>query len=214
MADFGGGSTEKNHNLIKSVMEKTGAKIEMSSSKDQSLTFLISGKQETVLKARRELLVQFQTQASMSIAIPKEHHRYVCYYLNFLFNLGEKLVKTLVRFFKSFKKSKNSGGNDDLMNFPLHFSKYWTGGKSNFYMPLSKLGARFLQYELLVKMKARAKKIIIFFFRTNRSLIWLHGCGYHEQDYPRVEHFIFIVSYHKAGQKCIKEAGCCISTFT
>ena len=164
MADFGGGSTEKNHNLIKSVMEKTGAKIEMSSSKDQSLTFLISGKQETVLKARRELLVQFQTQASMSIAIPKEHHRYVCYYLNFLFNLGEKLVKTLVRFFKSFKKSKNSGGNDDLMNFPLHFSKYWTGGKSNFYMPLSKLGARFLQYELLVKMKARAKKNDYFFF--------------------------------------------------
>jgi polyribonucleotide nucleotidyltransferase len=75
--DFGGGSTEKNHNLIKFVMEKTGAKIEMSSSKDQSLTFLISGKQETVLKARRELLVQFQTQASMSIAIPKEHHRYI-----------------------------------------------------------------------------------------------------------------------------------------
>merc|ERR1712038_2165812 len=68
---------DSSHNLIKSVMEKTGAKIEMSSSKDQSLTFLISGKQETVLKARRELLVQFQTQASMSIAIPKEHHRYI-----------------------------------------------------------------------------------------------------------------------------------------
>ena len=84
--DFGGGSTEKNHNLIKFVMEKTGAKIEMSSSKDQSLTFLISGKQETVLKARRELLVQFQTQASMSIAIPKEHHRYVYYYYYFLKN--------------------------------------------------------------------------------------------------------------------------------
>merc|ERR1719211_928637 len=73
---FGAGS-EKNHNLIKSVMEKTGAKIEMSSSKDQSLTFLISGKQETVLKARRELLVQFQTQASHSIAVPKDHHRYI-----------------------------------------------------------------------------------------------------------------------------------------
>ena len=72
-----GGSNEKNHNLIKNVMEKTGAKIEMSSSKDQSLTFLISGKQDTVLKARRELLVQFQTQASMSLAVPKEHHRYI-----------------------------------------------------------------------------------------------------------------------------------------
>merc|ERR1712008_14494 len=50
------------------VMEKTGAKIEMSSNKDQSLTFL---------KARRELLVQFQTQASSSIAVPKEHHKYI-----------------------------------------------------------------------------------------------------------------------------------------
>merc|ERR1719412_1074122 len=75
--DCGGGSTEKNHNLIKSVMEKTGAKIEMSSSKDQSLTFLISGKNDIVLKARRELLVQFQTQASSSISVPKEHHRYI-----------------------------------------------------------------------------------------------------------------------------------------
>ena len=58
-------------------MEKTGAKIEMSSNKDQSLTFLITGKQETVLKARRELLVSFQTQASHSIAVPKDHHRYI-----------------------------------------------------------------------------------------------------------------------------------------
>ena len=41
-------------------MDKTGAKIEMSSSKNQSLTFLITGKQDVVLKARRELLVQFQ----------------------------------------------------------------------------------------------------------------------------------------------------------
>ena len=42
-------------------MEKSGAKIEMSTgSKDQSLTFLITGKQESVLKARRDLLAQFQ----------------------------------------------------------------------------------------------------------------------------------------------------------
>jgi hypothetical protein len=74
---FGGGSAEDSYKLIKGVMEKTGAKIEMSSNKDQSLTFLISGKQETVLKARRELLVQFQTQASMSIPISKEHHRFI-----------------------------------------------------------------------------------------------------------------------------------------
>jgi len=74
---FGEGSMDNSHKIIKNVMEKTGAKIEMSSNKDQSLTFLISGKQETVLKARRELLVQFQTQASSAIAVPKEHHKYI-----------------------------------------------------------------------------------------------------------------------------------------
>merc|ERR1719361_3145453 len=74
---FGEGSMDNSHKIIKHVMEKTGAKIEMSSNKDQSLTFLITGKQETVLKARRELLVSFQTQASHSIAVPKDHHRYI-----------------------------------------------------------------------------------------------------------------------------------------
>merc|ERR1712127_1142533 len=75
--DFGSGSMDSSHKNIKYVMEKTGAKIEMSSNKDQSLTFLITGKLETVLKARRELLVSFQTQASHSIAVPKDHHRYI-----------------------------------------------------------------------------------------------------------------------------------------
>jgi len=75
--DFGAGTMDGSHKSIKYVMEKTGAKIEMSSNKDQSLTFLISGKQETVLRARRELLVSFQTQASHSIAVPKDHHRYI-----------------------------------------------------------------------------------------------------------------------------------------
>ena len=74
---FGEGSTENAHKLIKNAMEKTGSSIEMSSNKDQSLTFLITGKQETVLKARRELLVQFQTRANTSISVPKEHHKYV-----------------------------------------------------------------------------------------------------------------------------------------
>jgi len=76
-AHFGAGSTEDSHKNIKNVMEKTGAKIEMSSNKDQSLTFLITGNKDTVLRARRELLVQFQTQASVVISVPKDHHRYI-----------------------------------------------------------------------------------------------------------------------------------------
>lgn len=69
--------TDDSNRILKSVMEKTGAKVELSSNKDQSLTFLITGKQEAVLRARRELLVQFQTQASSTISIPKEHHKFI-----------------------------------------------------------------------------------------------------------------------------------------
>ena len=57
----GGFGADDSHKKLKTVMEKSGAKIEMSTgSKDQSLTFLITGKQESVLKARRDLLAQFQ----------------------------------------------------------------------------------------------------------------------------------------------------------
>lgn len=71
---FGGDEHSK---TLKNVMDKSGAKIEMSASKDQSLTFLITGKQDAVLKARRELFAQFQTQLSTTISIPKEHHRFI-----------------------------------------------------------------------------------------------------------------------------------------
>ena len=57
----GGFGADDSYKILKNVMEKSGAKIEMSTgSKDQSLTFLITGKQEQVLKARRDLLAQFQ----------------------------------------------------------------------------------------------------------------------------------------------------------
>ena len=59
----GGFGADDSYKKLKTVMEKSGAKIEMSTgSKDQSLTFLITGKQESVLKARRDLLAQFQVR--------------------------------------------------------------------------------------------------------------------------------------------------------
>lgn len=58
-------------------MVETGAHIEISSSKDQSLTFLVTGKQSDVLDARRKILTNFQTQASRKVSIPKEHHRWI-----------------------------------------------------------------------------------------------------------------------------------------
>ena len=60
----GGFGADDSYKKLKTVMEKSGAKIEMSTgSKDQSLTFLITGKQESVLKARRDLLAQFQVRS-------------------------------------------------------------------------------------------------------------------------------------------------------
>lgn len=60
-----------------SIMKDTGAHIEISSGKDKSLTFLVTGKTSEVLDARRKILVHYQTQASKQINIPKEHHRWI-----------------------------------------------------------------------------------------------------------------------------------------
>jgi len=65
------------HKKLDMIMNNTGTKIEMSSSKDKSLTFLITAKPEQVLKAKRDVLVHFQTQANITINIPKEHHRFL-----------------------------------------------------------------------------------------------------------------------------------------
>lgn len=60
-----------------SIMKDTGAHIEISSGKDKSLTFLVTGRTGEVLDARRKILIHYQTQASKHINIPKEHHRWI-----------------------------------------------------------------------------------------------------------------------------------------
>lgn len=67
------------------IMKETGAHIEISSGKDQSLTFLVTGKATEVMEARRKIFIHFQTQASKQISIPREHHRWI------LGKKGEKL---------------------------------------------------------------------------------------------------------------------------
>lgn len=44
------------------ISKETGARIEISTSKDKSLTFLITGKMQNVQEARRKVLINFQTQ--------------------------------------------------------------------------------------------------------------------------------------------------------
>ncbi|KAF0300950.1 Vigilin [Amphibalanus amphitrite] len=61
----------------KSGQQKTGTNIEAYTGRDGSVTFMISGKQEQVLRAKRHILEDLQTQATRSITIPKEHHGFI-----------------------------------------------------------------------------------------------------------------------------------------
>ena len=71
---FGEGESMR---TCQAIMRETHTHIEMCSSKNQSLTFLLDGKQNEVLEAKRRILASFQTQASKQILIPKEHHRWI-----------------------------------------------------------------------------------------------------------------------------------------
>ncbi|XP_055958186.1 vigilin [Patella vulgata] len=63
--------------ICKDIMSKTGVSIEISMAKDQSLTVVVHGKGDAVMRARREVMTRLQTQANTIVSIPKEHHRYI-----------------------------------------------------------------------------------------------------------------------------------------
>ena len=94
--------------VVTQAMKVTSAKIEMSSSKDQSLTFLITGKNDAVLRAKRELLNNFQQQAQQTISIPKEHHRYI------LGKGGQKLQELEVKTATKISIPKVAEANDNI----------------------------------------------------------------------------------------------------
>ncbi|MGH0140316.1 UNVERIFIED_CONTAM: hypothetical protein FKN15_071218 [Acipenser sinensis] len=74
MNQFGEGDQAK---ICVDIMYKTGAHLELSMAKDQGLSIMVSGKLEEVMRARKEIVSRLQTQASATVAIPKEHHRFV-----------------------------------------------------------------------------------------------------------------------------------------
>ncbi|XP_055648372.1 vigilin-like [Falco peregrinus] len=92
MNQFGEGEQAK---ICLDIMQKTGAHLELSLAKDQGLSIMVSGKPEAVTKARKQIVTRLQTQASATVAIPKEHHRFV------IGKKGEKLqdlkLKTATR---------------------------------------------------------------------------------------------------------------------
>uniref|UniRef100_A0A669CHG8 Vigilin n=1 Tax=Oreochromis niloticus TaxID=8128 RepID=A0A669CHG8_ORENI len=71
---FGEGEEAK---VCLDIMQRTGAHIELSLAKDQGLSIMVTGKVDSVMKARKEIVARLQTQASATVAIPKEHHRFV-----------------------------------------------------------------------------------------------------------------------------------------
>uniref|UniRef100_A0AAR2ILC3 Vigilin n=1 Tax=Pygocentrus nattereri TaxID=42514 RepID=A0AAR2ILC3_PYGNA len=73
-SQFGEGEEAK---VCLDIMQKTGAHIELSLAKDQGLSIMVTGKLDSVMKARKEIVARLQTQASATVVIPKEHHRFV-----------------------------------------------------------------------------------------------------------------------------------------
>lgn len=73
-SQFGEGEEAK---VCLDIMQKTGAHIELSLAKDQGLSIMVTGKLDSVMKARKEIVARLQTQASATVSIPKEHHRFV-----------------------------------------------------------------------------------------------------------------------------------------
>uniref|UniRef100_H3CA34 Vigilin n=1 Tax=Tetraodon nigroviridis TaxID=99883 RepID=H3CA34_TETNG len=73
-SQFGEGEEAK---VCLDIMQRTGAHIELSLAKDQGLSIMVTGKHDSVMKARKEIVARLQTQASATVAIPKEHHRFV-----------------------------------------------------------------------------------------------------------------------------------------
>lgn len=67
-SDFGESASSS---ICSEITKKTGAHIEISSAKDHSLTFLVTGKTEAVTKARKLVLEKFQAQSQQKIKIPK-----------------------------------------------------------------------------------------------------------------------------------------------
>lgn len=51
--------------MCKMITKETGAQIEINSPKDQSITFVVSGKRQQVTEARRRILSAFQTQVEL-----------------------------------------------------------------------------------------------------------------------------------------------------
>lgn len=87
------------------IMLKTGTDITLTQSKDGTLTFLISGKQDATLQAKKMLANEFQAQTVLNIPIPKEHHRLILGKAGKKLNDLEQVTQTKIQIPKQDEKS-------------------------------------------------------------------------------------------------------------
>lgn len=60
-SQFGEGEEAK---VCLDIMQRTGAHIELSLAKDQGLSIMVTGKLDSVMKARKEIVARLQTQVN------------------------------------------------------------------------------------------------------------------------------------------------------
>ncbi|XP_015683562.1 vigilin-like [Protobothrops mucrosquamatus] len=77
-SQFGEGDEAK---VCVDIMQKTGAHIELSLAKDQGLSIMVTGKLDSVMKARKEIVARLQTQkrktTTISVEVKKSQHKYI-----------------------------------------------------------------------------------------------------------------------------------------
>lgn len=61
-SQFGEGEEAK---VCLDIMQRTGAHIELSLAKDQGLSIMVTGKLDSVMKARKEIVARLQTQVHL-----------------------------------------------------------------------------------------------------------------------------------------------------
>ncbi len=63
------GTESRQSEIIRDVIERTGCDVEMSQTKDHSLTIMVTGKPICVLAARKAILSKLQTQVTQSVSL-------------------------------------------------------------------------------------------------------------------------------------------------
>lgn len=65
-SQFGEGEEAK---VCLDIMQRTGAHIELSLAKDQGLSIMVTGKVDSVMKARKEIVARLQTQVNALVLL-------------------------------------------------------------------------------------------------------------------------------------------------